>query len=178
MAGGYGGHCSMSGVEPRFDSTAIPLAGNSSAEVNRSMKVLVLLIVVLIFAGCGQCEDPACAVREEVGSEGGSALAESETGETNDVDRDYAKGVVILKSGERVSGHILLQCPGYLTVCFKLHSSEPDSAQLVRNEDVQSVLLEGDWEDVDPYWRELQKEMTVLAKQAAGGDGPGDGTGK
>ena len=139
------------------------------------MKVLVLLIVVLIFAGCGQFEDPECAVREEVGSEVGSASAEPGTGEADDVDRDYAKGVVILKSGEEVSGHILLQCPGYLTVCFKIDSTESDSARLVRHEDVQRVLLEGGWEDVDPCWRELREEMTVVVKQAAGGDGPPTG---
>ena len=82
----------------------------------------------------------------------------------------YAKGVVILKTGEKVSGYILLQCPGYLTVCFEIASSEPDGAQLIRNDDVQSVLLEGAWEDVNPYWRELQKEMTVMTEQATAGD--------
>ncbi len=99
-----------------------------------------------------------------------SASAEPQPSETNHLDPAYAKGVVILKTGERVSGHILLQCPGYLAVCFKVDSSEPDSAQLVRYEDVQSVLLEGTWEEVDPSWKELQNEMTVMTGQGPAGD--------
>ena len=130
------------------------------------MKVLILLITMLMLAGCGKRVDP----EREVNPQPKVASAEPQPSETNDVDHAYAKGVVILKTGEKVSGHILLQCPGYLTVCFKIDSSEPDSAQLVRNEDVQSVLLEGAWEDVDPYWKELQKEMTVMTGQAPAGD--------
>ena len=63
-------------------------------------------------------------------------------------------------------------------MCFKIHSSEPDSVRLVRNEDVQSVLLEGGWEDVDPYWKELQKEMTVVTRQLSGGAGRKDASEK
>lgn len=131
------------------------------------MKVLVLLAVVFMLAGCGGPEDPVREVGEKprIDSLPGSAPAKPQPSETGDVDRAYAKGTVILKTGEKVSGHILLQCPGYLTVCFKIRSSEPDSDQLVRHEYVHRVLLEGAWEDIDPYWKELQKEMAVVTKQ-------------
>lgn len=140
--------------------------------MHRSMRVLVLLITMLTLAGCGIRGNPEREVPEKprVNPQSKSASAEPQPSETNDVDHAYAKGVVILKTGEKVSGHILLQCPGYLTVCFKVDSSEPNSAQLVRNEDVQSVLLEAAWEDVDPYWKELQKEMTVMTGQGPAGD--------
>ena len=134
--------------------------------------MLILLIMMFMLAGCGKRVDPEREVSEEppVSPRPKSASAETQPSEANDVDHAYAKGVVILKTGEKVSGHILLQCPRYLTVCFKVHSSKPDSAQLVRNEDVQSVLLEGGWEDVDPYWKELQKEMRIITGQIPSGD--------
>jgi hypothetical protein len=112
------------------------------------MKVRILLITMLVFTGCGKPE-----------------VKQARPKETNDVDKVYAKGVVILKTGEKLTAHILLQCPGYLTVCFKINSSEPGSSQLVRWEDVQTVLLEKSLSEVDPMWKLLQKEMTVLTEQ-------------
>jgi hypothetical protein len=113
------------------------------------MKAHILLVAIPVLAGCGGPEGPEPGI---------------------DVDRAYAKGAVLLKTGENVAGQILLQGPGYLTVCFKIDSFEPGSSRLVRIEDVQAVLLEESLDDVDPLWKELQKEMTVMTGRSPVGD--------
>ena len=81
---------------------------------------------------------------------------------TNSANKAYAKGVVTRKNGKKVAGHIVLQCSGYLTVCFKINSSEPGTSEHVAIKDVKSVVLDGAIDDVDPFWGKLQEEMTVV----------------
>lgn len=112
--------------------------------------------------GCGMQNDaaPDRIPQVEVASEGRA------TGEPDDLDNAYAKGVVTRKDGKRVVGQILLQCPGYLTVCFEINSSEPGSSELVPIEDVKCVELEETLDDVDPFWKKLQEELTVVTARS------------
>lgn len=138
------------------------------------MKERILLLAMLLVAGCGTPED-AASPKTSLGihedrerlqpdrirqTEGPTAT--SRRGETKDTRSDYAKGVVTLKTGRKVKGYILLQCPGYLTVCFKINSSEEGSSELIPYEDVQSVTLEKPLSDLDPIWAYLRKEMTIV----------------
>jgi hypothetical protein len=84
------------------------------------MKPFVLLVTMPFLIGCGMQSDTARdrIPQVEVAAEGPA------TSEPDDLDNAYAKGVVTRKDGKRVVGHILLQCPGYLTVCFEINSSE------------------------------------------------------
>lgn len=128
------------------------------------MKTRIILLAMLMLTGCGKPEDPAVAEPEGPDSihQPEKATAESQPSETNDADNAYARGVVTLKTGKTVAGQILLQCPGYLTVCFEIDTSEPGTAELVAYEEVQSVVLEEALSDVSPSWMELRKEMTVI----------------
>ncbi len=80
-------------------------------------------------------------------------------------DSVYAEGVVTLKTGRTVAGQIILQCPGYLTVCFKIDTSEPGTSELVPYEEVRSVMLEEALSDVDPLRTQLRQdeEITIAA---------------
>ena len=137
-------------------------------------KASILLLAILMFAGCSKPGDAESKTPEkpQVDLATGNASPEPDVPppDAADTDRVYAKGVVILKTGEKVAGQILLQCGGYLTVCFKVNSSDPDSSQLVAIEDVERVLLEESIDDVDPYWRDLQKEMAVTTTESPAGD--------
>lgn len=131
---------------------------------NEDMRELVILLVVLMVSGCGTREDaaPAQPERPESIHQAERATSQSRPTESNDADNAYAKGVVTLKTGRTVEGHILLQCPGYLTVCFKIGSLEPEDSERVAYEDVQSVMLEKALSDVDPLWMKLRDEMTII----------------
>lgn len=136
------------------------------------MKMCVMLLSCLCVMGCGKQSSPGPERPEVVYSMPQAQEASTEperSGETMSVDSAYAKGVVIRKSKEKIAGHILLQCPGYLTVCFKINSSEPGSSEPVPIREVQSVVLESDRADVDPVWEEFQEKFTVVfghAKEA------------
>ncbi len=132
------------------------------------MKERIILLAMLMLTGCGKPEDPAPAKPERPDSvhQPEKTTAESqpnETNETNDPDNACAKGVVTLKTGRTVAGQILLQCPGYLTACFKIDSSKPEDSELVPWEEVQSVVLKERLSDVDPLWMKLHEEMTIIA---------------
>jgi len=149
---------------------------------NRRLKLAMCLIIVLVVAVAGfegvvaararAQEQRARVMAEQARAEAQAAFERAQHAvekTTNSANEAYAKGVVTRKNGKNVAGHILLQCPGYLTVCFKINSSEPGSSELVPFEEVQSVVLEGDRDDVDPFWEELQNELTVVfgnAKEA------------
>ena len=132
------------------------------------MKLHLILIAFLMFTGCRRPAHSAPPITENAspGSQPQATSAGHERGEGKEADRDYAKGIVVLKTGDKVAGQILLQCPGYLTVCFKINSDEPGSSQLVPNEDVRSVFLEESWDHIDPLWRELREEMTIVTEQS------------
>ncbi len=132
--------------------------------------IIVVVVAVAWFAGVVATrarvrEQQARVMAEQARAE---AQAESERAQhaversTNAANKAYAKGVVTRKNGKKVAGHILLQCPGYLTVCFKINSSEPGSSELVAIKDVKSVVLDGPIDDVDPLWTKLQDHMTVV----------------
>lgn len=126
------------------------------------MKGYIVLLVVLVLAGCGNREGSAPARRDH-GPGPEKATAQTQPCSASQVDKAYAKGVVTLKTGRKVAGQILLQCPGYLTVCFKVESSKPEDSELVPNEEVQSVTLEEALSELDPRWLQLAKEMTIIA---------------
>jgi hypothetical protein len=130
------------------------------------MKVRVILLAILMLTGCGKPRTPALAEPENVNvPERETAPLAPELSETDVIDDAYAKGVVTRKNGQKVAGHILLQCPGYLTVCSRINSSEPGSSERVPIEEVESVVLEESLDNVDPFWKELQEEMTIKTEQ-------------
>ncbi len=136
------------------------------------MKIYVILLLMLMLAGCGKPDDSESA-RPSSDPQPEVASAKAQPSETNDIDNAYAKGVVTRTNGTTVAGHIFLQCPGYLTVCFKINSAEPGSSELVRFEEVQKVTLEKAWTNLPPLWRELhlQEIMTIYTtEQSPAGD--------
>ncbi len=128
------------------------------------MKACVTLLSCLILLGCGKQSELARQNPHTTNSMPPTREASPgpERSETKSVNNAYAKGVVTRKNGKEVAGHILLQCPGYLTVCFKINSSEPGSSELVAIEDVKRVVLDGAIDGVDPLWKKLQDAMTVV----------------
>ena len=132
--------------------------------VHGNMKERIILVAMLMVTGCGKLEDaaPAKPERPDNFHQAEGATAQSRRSETNDAGDAYARGVVTLKTGRRVVGKILLQCPGYLTVCFKSGPSKPGDSELISYEEVRSVMLEEALSDVDPGWMELRKEMTII----------------
>jgi len=125
-----------------------------------------MLLGMITFIGCGRPESPSPARLERPDSihQMEKTAAQSHLGGTKNADRVYARGIVTLKTGEIVGGEILLQCPGYLTVCFKRGASQPGDSELVSYEEVQSVMLEKSLSEVDPLWTELRKEMTISTR--------------
>jgi hypothetical protein len=130
---------------------------------------MVMIFVVLAAVGLSwlgvKLEDAAPAKPERPDNihQTERATAQSRRSETNNARNVYARGVVTLKTGRTVGGHILLQCPGYLTVCFKIGSFEKGDSELVSFEEVRSVVLEEALSDVDPQWMALRKEMTIVS---------------
>lgn len=131
------------------------------------MNKRIILLAVLMVIGCGKLEDAAPAKPKPPGSihQAQGTTAESRPGTTNGAGGTYARGIIALKTGRTVRGDILLQCPGYLTVCFKIDSLKPEDSQLISCEEVQSVMLEKALGEVDPQWMELRKEMTIVTSQ-------------
>ena len=129
------------------------------------MKVCVLLITLAIVMGCGRQNG---TTRDSI-SQTKVAPVRLAINEPHDVDSAYAKGIVTRKNGTKREGYILLQCPGYLTVCFEINSSEPGSSELVPIEDVKCVKLEETLDDVDPFWKKLQEEITVVTPRSDAG---------
>ena len=156
------------GEKPRSYGRVPRAAASPFTFGQKIMKLHFIPIAMLIFTGCRRSAGPAHSRTENVsrGSQVQGVAAGHERSVENENDRKLAKGVVILKTGEKVAGQIFLQCPGYLIVCFKINSSEPGNSQLVSNKDVQTVFLEGSWEEVDPQWRVLQTEMQILTEQS------------
>ena len=89
--------------------------------VYRSMKANILLIAMLMLAGCGKRAHPAREVPEQspVSAQPRGASGEAQPSEANDLDHGYAKGVVILKTGEKVSGQYLVAVPGISDCVFQ-----------------------------------------------------------
>jgi len=137
------------------------------------MKERIILGAMLLATGCGTPEDAASPKPDRPDSihQAEKPTATSRRGETNDAHSDYARGVVTLKTGRTVGGHILLQCPGYLTVCFKVDSDEEGSSELISYEEIRSVMLEEALSDVDATWVYLRDKikMTIIDR-AAGTD--------
>ena len=142
---------------------------------NHRLKLAMCLIIVVVVAVAGFAgvvaararaqEQRARVMAEQARAEAQAAFERAQHAvekTTNSANEAYAKGVVTRKNGKKVAGHILLQCPGYLTVCFKINSSEPGSSELVPFEEVKRVVLDGAIDDVDPSWKQLQEEMTVV----------------
>jgi hypothetical protein len=128
------------------------------------MKKRIILLAMLMVTGCGKLEDaaPANPGRPDNTYQAEGATAKSRRSETNNARKVYARGVATLRTGRTVGGHILLQCPGYLTVCFKIGSSEQGDSELISYEEVRSVMLDEALSDVDPRWMDLRKEMTII----------------
>ncbi len=129
------------------------------------MKERIILLAMLLVTGCGTPEDAASPKPDRPDSihqvEGPAAT--SRRCETNDARSHYVRGVVTLKTGRTVGGYILLQCPGYLTVCFKIGSFKRGDSELITFEEVRSVVLEEALSDVDPQWMALREEMTIVS---------------
>lgn len=128
------------------------------------MKERIILVAMLLVTGCGKIEDATPAKPGGPGSirQVGGPTSKPPHSKTNGTRNAFARGVVTLKTGRTVQGHILLQCPEYLTVCFKVGPSKREDSELISYEDVRSVMLEESLSDVDPRWMDLRKEMTVI----------------
>lgn len=129
-----------------------------------NMKEPIILLAILMVTGC---DKPEGLAPEEPGNPDSVYQLES-TGksEPSEMDSDYAKGVVTLKTGRIVTGYILLQCPGYLAVYSGISSPDPNRSELVPYEEVQSVKLEKPLRDVDVLWMSLRREMTIITPEA------------
>jgi hypothetical protein len=135
------------------------------------MKLHLILIAILLFTGCRKPRDPAPQTEgTSLGLHPQGATSGPTPCKTNELESrnyTYAKAVVIKKTGEKVPGYIFLQCSGYFQV-----STAPDGdGPLVAWRDVQTVLLEESWDHVDPIWKTLQKDMTLLTEQVVPSDG-------
>ena len=145
-----------------------PVAGSLAFDIrSKSMSHLVIIFLGILFiAGCRRPRDPAPPVTE-ITSLGphpqGTTVGptSSKTRELDDRYDKYDKAVVILKTGEKVPGYIYLGCPAYFRVCHSPDGHGP----LIDWSDVQTVLLEESWDHVNPTWRTLQEEMTILTEQ-------------
>lgn len=129
------------------------------------MKLHLILIAILLFTGCRRARVPepqtdgtSLGPHLQSATSGPTPFKANELKSRNDT---YDNAVVIKKTGEKVPGYILLRCPGYFRVCTAPDGDGP----LVDWSDVQTVLLEESWDQVDPIWKTLQKDMTILTEQ-------------
>ena len=131
------------------------------------MKACLISLTILMLTGCGNQNNPAPEQpeRDKKGPETQKVSVESQPSETNDSDDAYARGVVTLTTGKKVSGNILWECAGYLTVC-----SDTNSSEAIPHEDIQSVTFAKARRDLPEFWMKLPKSITILTtEQSPGG---------